>query len=131
MERRRKERDAIAKKLEIAEDEEAIAEMNNKIKFLENARKQSVAVPKDNVNDKSNNANQNNANFSTSFLSSSSQKIDPKKSVANASTNNIMNKNAKNFANNPRMDLQRRPIQLDGYRQICFVGIPRFANPIP
>ena len=29
------------------------------------------------------------------------------------------------------MDLKRRPIHLEGYRKICFDGIPRFPNPIP
>ena len=37
--RKRKEKDALVKRLEIAENEVAIDEMNNKIKFLENARK--------------------------------------------------------------------------------------------
>ena len=38
-ERRRKEREPISKRLEITKNEAAIAKMNNKIKFLENARK--------------------------------------------------------------------------------------------
>ena len=57
LERRRKEKEALAKKLEIAKNEVAIAEMNNKIKFLENYKKQVVAMPKDNMNEKSNNVN--------------------------------------------------------------------------
>ena len=57
LEKRRKEREAIAKRLEIVENEATIEEMNNKIKFLENARKWSTALPKSNTNDKSNNAN--------------------------------------------------------------------------
>ena len=52
LERRRKETDALAKKLEIVENESTIDEMNNKIKLLENARKQSIAMPEDNVNDR-------------------------------------------------------------------------------
>ena len=39
LEKRRKEKDALAKRLEIVEDEAAIAEMNNKIKFLEMAKR--------------------------------------------------------------------------------------------
>ena len=50
LEKRRKEREAIAKRLEIAENEATIAEMNNKIKFLENAKKQSIVLPKSNTN---------------------------------------------------------------------------------
>ena len=73
----------------------------------------------------------NNANLSTSFLSSSSHKIDPNQFVADASTSNIMNNNTNNVANNPRMNLQRRPIHLEGYRQIYFDGILGFPNPIP
>ena len=38
LERRRKGREAMAKRLEIAENEAAIAEMNNKIRFLENSK---------------------------------------------------------------------------------------------
>ena len=49
LEKRRKEKVALAKKLEIAENEVAIVEMNNKIKFLENSRKQFVVMPEDNV----------------------------------------------------------------------------------
>lgn len=38
LEKMGKEKDALAKKLEIVENEATIAEMNNKIKFLENAK---------------------------------------------------------------------------------------------
>lgn len=31
----------------------------------------------------------------------------------------------------PKPVLPRRPIQLEGYRKICFEGIPGFPNPIP
>ena len=37
----------------------------------------------------------------------------------------------KNVPYHPKIDLQRRPIQLEGYMQLCFDGIPRFPNPIP
>ena len=40
--------------------------------------------------------------------------------------------NAKrNVAHYHKIDLQRRHIQLEGYRQICFDGILGFPNPIP
>ena len=83
-----------------------------------------------NNNASSNNANQNATKISTSNFSSSSQKIDPNQSIIDASTNKTMNNNIKNVANNPRVDLQRIRIHLEGYRQICFDGIPRFPNPI-
>ena len=89
--------------------------MNNKIKFLENARKKFVAMPKNSVNDKSNNVNQSSVGLSTSPLASSSQRVDHNKLAIDTSTNNIANNNTKNAANNPRMDLQRRPIHLEGY----------------
>ena len=57
LEKKRKEKDALVKKLVIAENEAAIAEMNNKIKFLENARKKSIVVLEDNPNGKSHNSN--------------------------------------------------------------------------
>ena len=79
--------------------------MNNKIKFLENAKKKTIAMPEDNANHRSNNANQNNAKLYTSFFYSSSKKIDPKKYIVDAITSNTIDKNAKNVANNPRMDL--------------------------
>lgn len=37
LEKKRKERESVAKRLEIVENEVSIAEMNNKIKFLENS----------------------------------------------------------------------------------------------
>ena len=126
-----REREALVKRLEIVENEVAIAEMNNKIKILENARKKSIAMSKENIDDKSHNANQNTTKVSTSFISSSSQKVDLNQSTIDASTSNTLNNNGKNVTNNPRMDLQRRPIQLEGYRHICFDGIPIFPNLIP
>ena len=105
--------------------------MNNKIKFLENARKKFADVLESNANDKSNNVNQTTVGLSTSPLASSSQKVDHNKPTIDSRTRNIANDNTKNVANNPRMDLQRSPIHLEGYRQICFDGIPRFPNPIP
>ena len=72
LEKRRKEREAIAKRLEISKNEAAIVEMSNKIKFLENARKQFAALLEDNVNEKSNNENQSNIRLSTFPLTSSS-----------------------------------------------------------
>ena len=113
LEKRRKEREAIAKRLEIAKNDAAITKMNNKIKFLENARKQSAALPESNVNDKSNNANQTTIGFSTSPLVSSSQKDDHNQPAIDASTSNTANKNMKNVANNPRVDLQRRPYSVE------------------
>ena len=107
--RKRRER-LLVKRFEIAENEVAIAEMNNKIKFLENDRKKSIAVPEINTKDKSHNGNQNIAKVSTFFISSSSQKVDLNQSTTNASTNNNLNNSGKNFRNTSRMDLQRRPI---------------------
>lgn len=131
LERKRKEKDSLAKKLEIAENEAAIDEMSNKIKFLENARKKSSIMPKDDVNYGSKNANQNTAKLSTSFLSSSSQKINLNQSAADSSTSNTLNNSKRDVSNNSKIDLQRKPIQLEGYRKICFDGILRFPNPIP
>ena len=112
LERKRKERDALAKKLVITKNKVAIAEMNSKIKLLENSRKQSTSMLEDNKNARSNDENQN----TTSFMSSSSQKMDPNQSATNASTSNISNISGKNVANTPLMDLQRRPFQLEGCR---------------
>ena len=69
--------------------------------------------------------------MTSSASASSSQKIEHNKPIVDTSTNNTVNNNAKDVANNPRMDLQRRPIHLEGYRKICFDGIPGFPNPIP
>ena len=77
LEKKRKEKETFAKKLEIVENEAAIAEMNNKIKFLENAKKQSISLPESNANDKSKNENQAIAGLSTSPLVSSSQRTNP------------------------------------------------------
>ena len=49
LEKKKKEREALAKKLELVENEAAIAEMNNKIKFLENAKKQLASMPENNI----------------------------------------------------------------------------------
>ena len=68
MEKRKKEREAKAKRLEIAENEAAIVEMNNKIRFLENTKKQSVVLPESNANEKPNDANQAAAGLSSSPL---------------------------------------------------------------
>lgn len=118
LEKRRKERDALAKRLEFSKNEAAIAKMNNKIKFLENTKKQFAAMPKD--DDGSNDANQNTTKVPVSFLSSFSLKVDLNKSVGDASTSNTMINTNKYSANHPKIDLQRRPVQLEGYRKICF-----------
>ena len=112
LEKRRKQRDSLAKKLEIAESEVAIDEMNNKIKFLEIAKKQSIAMPKGNVDGGFDNADQ----VPISFLYSFSQKKDLNKSISDASTSNTMDNAKRNVPYHPKIDLQRRPIQLEGYR---------------
>lgn len=123
-EKRRKERDSLANKLEIAENEAAIAEMNNMIKFLEIAKKQSVVMPKDNVDQDTN-------QVPLPFLSFFSQKVVLNKPLGDASTSNANDNVRRNVPYHPRIDLKKRQVQLEGYRQICFDGIPSFPNPIP
>ena len=74
LEKRRKERDDSDKKLEITESEATIAEMNNKIKFLEITKKKFVAMPKGNIDTRFNNVDQNTTQVLVSFLSSFSQR---------------------------------------------------------
>ena len=88
-------------------------------------------MPKDDIYGGSNDANKNTTKVPISFLSSFSQKINLNKSVGDASTSNTMDNTKGNVAHHPKIDLQRRPIQLEGYRQICFAGIPSFLNSIP
>ena len=76
LEKKRKEGDALAKKLEIAENEAAIAEMNNKIKFLEIAKKQSTAMPKGNEDGGYGEVDHDMIHVPFPLLSSFSQKID-------------------------------------------------------
>ena len=59
------------------------------------------------------------------------KKIDLNKSIGDSSTSNTINNTKRNIANHPKIDLQRRPIQLEGYRKIWFDGILWFPNPIP
>ena len=70
LEKRRKERDALAKRLEIAENEAAIAEMNNKIKFFEMAKRQSAVAPKGNMDGSYDNAEQDTTQVLLPFSSS-------------------------------------------------------------
>ena len=79
----------------------------------------------------SNDANQNITKVPASFLSSFSQKIDVNKYVGDASTSNTMDNTKRDTAHHPKTDLQRRPIQLEGYRKIFFDGILGFPNAIP
>ena len=126
--KKRKEKEDLARKLEIAKNEATIFELNNKIKFLEIVKKQSVAMPKGNGFE---NADQDTTQVPLSFLSSSSQKADLNKPFGDASTSNANDNARRNVPYPPRIDLQRRHVQLEGYRQICFDGIPGFPNPIP
>lgn len=114
LEKRRKERDALAKKLEIVESEAAIAEMSNKIKFLEIAKKKSTTMPKGNIDGGFDNADRNTSQVPISFLSSFSQKVDLNKPVGEASTSNTMDNANRNVPYQPKINLKRRPIQLEG-----------------
>ena len=50
LEKKRKEREEVAKKLEMIENEDAIAEMNNKIKFLKGtSTSQASTIPEGNT----------------------------------------------------------------------------------
>ena len=86
LEKRRKERDTLAKRLEIVENEATIAKMNNKIKFLEMAKKQSAVMPKGNVDGGYDIADQDTTQVPLPFLSSFSQKVDINKPFGDAST---------------------------------------------
>lgn len=57
--------------------------------------------------------------------------MDLNKFTTDGSTNKNFNKNEINIVNTSKIDLQRRPVQLEGYRQIHFEGIPGFPNPVP
>ena len=105
--------------------------MNNKIKFLEIAKKQSAVMPKDNIDIRFNNADQNITQVHPPFSSSFSQKVDLNRPFGDASTSNAHDNVRRNVPYHPKNDLQRRHVQLEGYRQICFDGIPSFPNPIP
>jgi hypothetical protein len=113
LEKKRKEREAIAKRLEIAENEAAIAEMNNKIRFLESSKMQSGNAT-NNVTHSGNVVNPNNANSSSSTGPSSSDlKINQTQLNCNTTTSNIPNNS---HTQNTWVGPQRRPIQLEGYR---------------
>ena len=102
LEKKRKEKEDLAKKLEIAKNEAAIAEMNNKIKFLEIAKKQSSAIPKGNGFD---NAEQDASQVSLYFLSHSSYKADLNKPFGEASTSNADDNARRNVPYKPKIDL--------------------------
>ena len=131
LEKRRKEKFSLVKKLEILENDVAIDEMNNKIKFLEMAKKQSEVVPKGNEDGGYDNTDQNTTQVPFPFLSSFSKKVDLNKPLGDASTSNANDNVRRNVPYHPRIDLQRRHVQLEGYRKICFDGILGFPNPIP
>ena len=71
------------------------------------------------------------ANKTNSFdiPSSSSPKIVLNKSTSNTHTNNTSNSSG-NTSSNTKVGVQRRPIQLEGYRQLCFDGISGYSNAI-
>ena len=57
--------------------------------------------------------------------------MDLNRSLGDAITSNVHDNVRRNVPYQPKNDLQRRPVQLEGYRQIFFHGIPGFPNPIP
>ena len=120
LEKRRKEKDALAKRLEIVENEAAIAEMNNKIKFLEMAKKQSAVMPKGNEDGGYDNTDQNTTQVPPPFSSYFSQKVDLNKPFGDASTSNANDNVRRSVPYHPKNDLQRIPVQLEGYRNFFF-----------
>ena len=88
-------------------------------------------MPKDDVDRGCHYPNKNTTKVPFYLLSSFSQKVDLNKHVGDASTITTMDNANRNVTYHPKIDLQRRPIQLEGYRQIFFDGITNFPNPIP
>ena len=88
-------------------------------------------MPKGNVDGAYDNADQDTTQVPLPFLYSFSQKVDLNKPFGDASTSNANDNVKRNVPYHPKIDLQRRPVQLEGYRKICFDGIPSFPNPIP
>ena len=79
--------------------------MDIKIKFLENARKQSTVMPRDDIDGGSNDANKNTTKVPISFLSSFLQKVDLNKDVGDASTSNTIDNAKKNVPQHPKIYL--------------------------
>lgn len=101
--------------------------MNNKIKFLENSKRQSSNT-QDNATHSGFSIDPNNTTSSSSGgPSSSSLKVDQTQLNSSTNTSNIPHSGN---TNTTRVGPQRRPIQLEGYRQLCFEGIPGYLNVI-
>ena len=88
-------------------------------------------MPKGNVDGTCEKVDQDTPKVPFHLLSSISQRIDQNKSLDDATTSNANDNVKRNVPFHPRIDLQRRPVHLEGYRKICFDGIPGFPNAIP